>query len=160
VRAVIQRVTKSCVTVDGEITGSIDKGLLILLGVARGDSEEDASLLAKRCITLRVFDDSNRLMNHSLSEVGGAILVISQFTLLANCRKGRRPSFTDAAPQEEATRLVDFFIQTLRQADVHVETGTFGARMEVELINDGPMTIVLDTKELRSARRSNSRKAP
>jgi D-tyrosyl-tRNA(Tyr) deacylase len=157
VRAVIQRVSAAQVRVDDTVVGAINHGFVILLGVKRGDSDADAHLLANRCVTLRVFDDEARLMNRSLSDVRGSILVISQFTLLANCRKGRRPSFTEAAPPDEANRLVQVFVTTLKELGVRVETGRFGARMEVELINDGPVTVTLDTDELRRSRRNRQR---
>jgi D-tyrosyl-tRNA(Tyr) deacylase len=135
--------------------GAIDHGLVILLGVKSGDSDDEARLLADRCINLRVFDDDQRLMNRSLIDVKGSILVVSQFTLLANCRKGRRPSFIGAAPPDEANRLVQVFVTTLADSGSCVETGTFGARMEVELVNDGPVTVLLDTDELRVSRRGS-----
>lgn len=156
-KAVIQRVSTAQVRVNGTVVGAIDDGLVVLLGVKRGDIDDDARLLASRCINLRVFDDEQRLMNRSLLDVRGSILVISQFTLLANCRKGRRPSFTDAASPDEASRLVQIFVTALAESGSRVETGTFGARMEVELVNDGPVTVVLDTDELRVSRRGASR---
>ena len=156
-RLLIQRVSSGSVSVEEEVIAKIGHGFVILLGVKRGDNDDDAQLLANRCVTLRVFDDEERLMNRSLCDVRGSILVISQFTLLANCRKGRRPSFTEAAPPDEANRLVQVFVTALESLGVQVETGRFGARMEVELINDGPVTVTLDTDELRRSRRSRGR---
>ncbi|MBN1425173.1 D-tyrosyl-tRNA(Tyr) deacylase [Candidatus Fermentibacteria bacterium] len=155
--AVIQRVSRAEVRVDGQVRGSISHGVLILVGACRSDTPEEAQTLARRIATLRIFDDANRLMNLSLDDVGGSILVISQFTLLANCRKGRRPSFVDAAPPDRAEPLVESFAETLRTMGHHVATGVFGAFMEVELVNDGPVTIILDTNDLRAPRRSVSR---
>jgi D-tyrosyl-tRNA(Tyr) deacylase len=132
----------------------------MLVGACRNDTTEEAEILARRVAGLRVFEDANRLMNLSIEDVGGSLLVISQFTLLANCRKGRRPSFVDAAPPEQAEPLVDHVVSTLRAAGRHVETGVFRAFMEVELVNDGPVTIILDTDELRAPRRSVSRGVP
>jgi len=157
VRAVIQKVRRAEVRVDGVVRGAIGKGLLMLIGACRNDSPDEAELLARRAASLRIFEDVNRLMNLSLEDVGGSILVISQFTLLASCRKGRRPSFVDAAPPEQAEPLVDHVVSTLRAAGFHVETGVFRAFMEVELVNDGPVTIILDTDDLRAPRRSVSR---
>jgi D-tyrosyl-tRNA(Tyr) deacylase len=159
VKAVIQRVSTARVRIDGAVVGAIDHGLVILVGVRRGDVDDDARLLAGRCVNLRVFDDEQRLMNRSLLDVRGSILVISQFTLLANCRKGRRPSFTDAASPDEASRLVEVFATALEESGCRVQTGVFGARMEVELINEGPVTVVLDTDELRASRRGASRES-
>ncbi len=159
-RAVVQRVSRAEVRVDGHVRGAIGRGLLVLVGVARSDGPEDADLLARRIEGLRIFDDANRLMNLSLEDVGGAILVVSQFTLLASCRKGRRPSFVDAAPPEQAEPLVDRFATTLRDMGYRVETGVFGALMAIELVNDGPVTIVLDSEDLKAPRRATSRAVP
>jgi len=156
VRAVIQKVSRAEVRVDGMVRGAIGKGLVMLVGACRDDTLEEAELLARRAAGLRIFEDANRLMNLSLEDVGGSVLVISQFTLLANCRKGRRPSFVDAAPPEHAEPLVDHVVSTLRAMGHHVETGVFRAFMKVELVNDGPVTIILDTDELRTPRRSVS----
>ena len=145
-KVVIQRVSKACVKVDDTIVGNIDGGLLILLGVVKADEENDAKLLAKKCCELRIFEDDAGKMNRSVKDVGGSLLVISQFTLAANCKKGRRPSFDDAAPPDIATKLYEFFCDECRKYEIHVETGRFAARMGVELTNDGPVTIYLDSK--------------
>ena len=155
-KAVVQRVSEARVHVGGDVVGAIGHGLVILLGVKQGDTDEDARHLAHRCINLRIFDDERRHMNRSLTDVHGSVLVISQFTLLANCRKGRRPSFTDAAIPGEAHRIVQAFVAALSDSGHHVETGVFGAHMEVELVNHGPVTLVLDTDELRVSRHGTS----
>ncbi len=147
-KAVIQRVTKSWVTVDGRIVGSIGKGINCLLGVEVNDTEAHAQWLADKIANLRIFEDEKGKMNLSLLDVQGEILVISQFTLLADCIKGRRPSFTRAAPPEEAERLYNFFVDYLRQKyNIKTETGVFGAMMQVYIENDGPVTFIIDTKE-------------
>lgn len=144
-RAVIQRVSKASVTIDGETIGSINQGFAILLGVGHHDTEEDASRLWSKISKLRIFDDDQGKTNLSLADVKGEALIVSQFTLWANCRKGNRPSFTEAAPPQQAERLYEHFIG-LAKADVpHVQTGRFGADMSVHLTNDGPFTICLDT---------------
>jgi D-aminoacyl-tRNA deacylase len=145
VRAVCQRVSRASVSVDGAVRGRIDRGLLVLLGVARGDGEDEADRLAGKVARLRVFGDERGKFDRSVLDVGGATLVVSQFTLIADTRKGNRPSFAGAAPPEEAGRLVERFCSALGAEGVPVETGVFGARMDVELVNDGPVTIVLDT---------------
>lgn len=148
-KAVIQRVLSSNVKIDGEIVGKCNKGFMILLGVAQGDTKEDADKLLKKIPVLRIFEDENEKMNLSLLDVDGEALVISQFTLLADCSHGRRPSFTNSAPPQEANDLYEYFVQGMKEAGVKsVQTGRFGADMKVELINDGPVTIVLDSKEL------------
>ena len=152
-RAVLQRVTHASVVIDSETVGSIGPGLLVLVGVAQGDGPEEAQRLAAKTVDLRIFADEERQFSRSLLESGGAALVVSQFTLLADVRKGRRPSFTGAAPPEEASRLVDSFAEALRERGVSVATGRFGAHMRVELENDGPVTIVLDTVDLERPRR-------
>jgi D-tyrosyl-tRNA(Tyr) deacylase len=152
-RAVLQRVTRAAVTVDGETVGAIGPGLVVLLGVAQGDGPDEARRLATKIAELRIFADEEGRFNRFLLEAGGAALVVSQFTLLADVRKGRRPSFTDAAAPEEASQLVDAFAQALRDVGVPVQTGRFGAHMLVELENDGPVTIVLDTADLERPRR-------
>ena len=152
-RAVLQRVTHASVVIDSETVGSIGPGLLVLVGVAQGDGPEEAQRLAAKTVDLRIFADDERQFSRSLLESGGAALVVSQFTLLADVRKGRRPSFTGAAPPEEASRLVDSFAEALRERGVSVATGRFGAHMRVELENDGPVTIVLDTVDLERPRR-------
>ena len=152
-RAVLQRVTRAAVTVDGETGGAIGPGLVVLLGVAQGDGPDEARRLATKIVELRIFADEEGRFNRSLLDSRGEALVVSQFTLLADVRKGRRPSFGDAAPPEDASQLVDVFAQALRGVGVPVETGRFGARMLVELTNDGPVTIVLDTADLDRPRR-------
>ena len=142
-RAVVQRVTRAAVRVGGETVGEIGAGLVVLLGVAAGDGEAEASALAGKVARLRIFENDAGRFDRSLLDTGGAALVVSQFTLLADTAKGNRPSFTGAAPPEEAERLVERFGAALRELGVPVETGRFGARMEVELVNDGPVTIVL-----------------
>ena len=145
-RAIIQRVKNSTVTVDGEMKGSIGKGYNVLLGVMNGDGEAQAELLASKIAKLRVFEDENGKMNKSVLDIGGGILVISQFTLCADIKKGNRPSFTDSAPPAEADRLYQYFCECLRQNGVaQVETGVFAADMLVDIANDGPVTIMMDT---------------
>ena len=145
-RAVIQRVTRASVTVDGRVTGAIERGFLALVGVSVDDSDADADTLAQKIAGLRVFDDAAGAMNLALADAGGAVLVVSQFTLLGDARKGRRPSFITAARGELAERLYERVAARLRDTGLHVETGVFGADMAVELINDGPVTILMDTK--------------
>ncbi|MCL1952956.1 MAG: D-aminoacyl-tRNA deacylase [Oscillospiraceae bacterium] len=145
-KAVIQRVTHASVTVDNAVTGSIGEGFLVLLGVAQGDTQAEAALLAAKIAKLRVFRDEQGKMNLSLLDTGGAALVISQFTLCADIRKGNRPAFTDAAPPGEADALYRYFCDCLRAEGVRdVQTGVFGAEMRVELLNHGPVTILMDT---------------
>jgi D-tyrosyl-tRNA(Tyr) deacylase len=152
-RAVLQRATRAKVIVDNETVGSIGAGLLVLLGVARGDGPVEARRLAEKTAELRIFADADGKFNRSLVDTGGSALVVSQFTLLADVRRGRRPSFVDAAPPDQAEGLVDAFVAALRERGVRVETGRFGAHMLVELENDGPVTIVLDTVDLERSRR-------
>jgi D-tyrosyl-tRNA(Tyr) deacylase len=148
-RAVIQRVRESRVSVEGQVVGEIGHGLVILLGAGQGDGRAEADRLADKIATLRIFADAEGKTNLSVLDVGGEALVISQFTLYADCRKGRRPSFVYAAPPDIAAPLVDYFAERLREAGIRrVESGEFGAMMLVEIYNDGPFTIVLDTKEL------------
>lgn len=144
-RAVVQRVSSAGVSVDGKAAAAIGPGLLVLLGVAEGDGDEQAAWLADKIAGLRIFEDDAGKMNRSVEDVGGALLVVSQFTLLGDCRKGRRPSFTGAAPPEEAERLYGVFVNHLRRRDLAVETGVFQAHMQVNLVNDGPVTLLLDT---------------
>jgi D-tyrosyl-tRNA(Tyr) deacylase len=143
-RAVVQRVSQASVSVEGEIVGAVERGVVVLVGVTHGDEEEQAAWLARKIAGLRIFEDSAGKMNAGLLDVEGAALVISQFTLYADARKGRRPGFTDAAPPDVAEPLVDHFAQVLRDHGVPVETGAFGAHMLVEIHNDGPVTIVLE----------------
>ena len=152
-KVVLQRVSRASVSVDGAVVGAIDLGLLILVGVADGDSTSQAEALARKVAGLRVFADSEGRFNESLLDVGGAALVISQFTLHADVRKGRRPSFTSAARPELAEPLVKHFAESLRAQGVPVQTGEFGAMMSVELINDGPFTVVIDSANLERPRR-------
>jgi D-tyrosyl-tRNA(Tyr) deacylase len=145
-RAVIQRVKESSVTVKNEIIGKIGRGLLVLLGVANEDKADDAEYLADKIANLRIFEDDKGKMNRSLLETGGEMIVVSQFTLLGDCRKGRRPSFLNAADPEKANELYEHFVKEVRQKGVSVKTGRFRAMMEVSLINDGPVTIILENK--------------
>jgi len=154
-RVVLQRVSRASVSVDGERVASIGRGLLLLVGVALGDGEGDARRLAQKCAGLRIFADAEGKFNLSLLDVGGEALVVSQFTLLADARRGRRPSFAAAAAPEEAEPLVEAFAQAMREMGVAVQTGRFGAMMAVELVNDGPVTIVLDSEEMERPRRSS-----
>jgi D-tyrosyl-tRNA(Tyr) deacylase len=146
-KALVQRVSKASVSVGGEVVGKIGYGLVVLVGVARGDTERDALYLADKIVNLRIFADQSSKFNLSALEVGGEILIISQFTLLANMRKGRRPNFEEAAPPEQAETLVDFFADRVRDSRLKVETGRFQQHMLVEIHNDGPVTIALDSKE-------------
>jgi len=145
-RACIQRVSRARVTVEGEVCGEIGRGFLVLLGVADGDADKDARFLAGKIAGLRVFEDEAGKMNLALADVGGAMLVVSQFTLLGDCRKGRRPSFTAAAPPEEAQRLYRVFCDTVAAQGIEVATGRFREQMEVELLNDGPVTLVVESR--------------
>ena len=146
VRAVVQRVTDASVTVGTEVVGAIDAGLLILVGAAATDTSDDVAALADKIIGLRIFRDDADRMNRSIVDAGGRALVVSQFTLLADVKRGRRPSFTRAAPPEQAEPLVAEFSEALRERGVEVAEGRFGAMMHVELVNDGPVTIVVDTE--------------
>ncbi|MGH8871916.1 MAG: D-aminoacyl-tRNA deacylase [Acidimicrobiia bacterium] len=146
-RIVLQRVTGSSVRVDGSVVGSIEEGLVILIGIEPGDTRRDIDRAVEKVANMRVFADTDGHLNRSLLEVGGSALVVSQFTLLADVRKGRRPSFIGAAPPEMARPMVDGFVDALRQAGVHTETGVFGAPMELELVNAGPVTIVLEVRD-------------
>ena len=144
-RAVVQRVSSSKVTVDGEVTGEINKGLLVLLGVTHEDTSKDVDYIIDKVLNLRIFEDENEKMNLSLKDVGGELLVVSQFTLYGDCRKGRRPSFSSAARPEVATKLYEEFIEKARKEGIVTKTGQFGALMMVDLTNDGPVTILLES---------------
>lgn len=148
-KAVIQRVKHAEVVVDGEIVGKVGAGFLVLLGVGQHDSEDDARYVAGKIAGMRIFSDPDGKFNLALADVGGSVLLVSQFTLYADTRKGRRPSFVDAALPEPAAALVEKCAELIRQAGITVETGRFGAHMEVSLLNDGPVTILLDSKEGR-----------
>jgi D-aminoacyl-tRNA deacylase len=147
-RLLIQRVSEATVTVDGLVAGFIRTGLLVFLGVARSDTSADADYLAGKLLGLRVFPDEAGKMNRSVSEAGGALLIVSQFTLYGDCRKGRRPSFDQAAPPGLAQSLYEYFVQAAKSGPVPVETGVFQATMEVKLVNQGPVTIVIDSPGL------------
>ncbi|NTU80780.1 MAG: D-tyrosyl-tRNA(Tyr) deacylase [Chloroflexales bacterium] len=153
-RAVIQRVSEASVEVAGQIVGRTGPGLLVLLGVGQGDSAEEARLLAEKTAGLRIFADDEGKFNRSLIDVGGGALVISQFTLYADTRKGRRPSFSEAAPPDQAAPLVVAYAEALRALGAPVETGVFGAMMRVALVNEGPVTIILDSETWKLPRRS------
>jgi len=146
VRVVVQRVSRARVRVGGETVGEIGSGLLLLVGVGRGDDERDAAWMAEKVSGLRIFENEPGKMNLSVVEVGGGILSVSQFTLYGDCRKGRRPSFVDAAPPDAARELYETFNDLLRAKGLKVETGVFGAMMEVELVNDGPVTLIVDSR--------------
>ena len=146
-RAVVQRVSAASVRVNDELIGSISRGILVLLGVAVGDTEADADYLSDKIVKLRIFEDAEGKMNLSLQDVGGEMLVVSQFTLYGDTRRGRRPSFIKAAPPEDADRLYRYFVSAARRDIARVETGKFQAMMDVELINDGPVTIILDSEK-------------
>ena len=146
-RAVVQRVTRARVTVDEEIVGEIEKGLVVLLGVARDDTGEDADYLAAKIAALRIFDDAAGRMNVSVKEIDGGLLVVSQFTLYGDVRRGLRPSWSDAAAPEIAESLYDYFVESSRKLLGRVETGSFRKMMQVELVNDGPVTIMIDSRK-------------
>jgi len=146
-RVILQRVNEAHVDVAGETVGSISIGLLILVGVTSTDTRQDAEYLADKIIYLRIFPDAERRMNRSILEVGGSLLVVSQFTLYGDCRKGRRPSFDRAAPPEQARLLYEYFIEVLRSRNINVRTGVFQAEMQIHLVNDGPVTFVLDSPD-------------
>jgi D-tyrosyl-tRNA(Tyr) deacylase len=148
-RAVLQRVTRASVRVDGEVVGAIQGGgLLVLLGIAQDDTERDAGYLLEKILGLRIFDDEDGVMNLSVAETGGALLIVSQFTLYGDVRRGRRPSWINAAAPETAEPLYHLFVELARRSRTHVETGSFRKMMKVELINDGPVTILLDSRKL------------
>ena len=146
-RVVLQRSKAAKVVVADQIIGQIDSGLVLLVGVTHGDTIDDAVYLAEKIVNLRIFEDENEKMNHSLLDVGGSILSVSQFTLYGDCRKGRRPNFMDAARPEEANKIYESFNEELRKKGVHTETGQFGAMMDVQLTNDGPVTLILESKK-------------
>ena len=143
-KALIQRVKKASVTIDGKLYSSIGQGLLVLLGVVKGDEKQNAELLAEKLLKLRIFEDENEKMNRSLLDVGGEMLVVSQFTLCGDCKKGTRPSFDKSAPPEIANKLYEYFVTQIKSSNVPCKTGKFGAMMEVELINDGPVTFMVE----------------
>ena len=147
-KIVLQRVKNAQVKVDEKSVGKIEKGLLIFLGIGKNDDEKITDKFVKKICNLRIFEDENKKMNKSVKDINGDILIISQFTLYANCKKGRRPSFLDAAKPEISKPLYEYFNKALENAGVHTETGIFGAMMKVSLINDGPTTIILDSKEI------------
>jgi len=153
-RVVLQRVTRAGVAVDGEPIASIGKGLLLLIGVAEDDTQEKAHELARKCVEMRIFSDEAGRFNLSLLDIAGEALVVSQFTLLADTRRGRRPNFTRAAAPQKAEPLVEAFAAEIRNSGIQAKTGRFGARMAVELVNDGPVTIVIDSEVLQRPRRS------
>lgn len=143
-KIVLQRVTSASVEVGGVICGQIGKGCLVLLGVGNGDTESDCERLSEKLVNLRIFSDENNKINLNLAAVNGSLLIVSQFTLYADCRKGNRPNFIQAAKPDEAERLYNFFVECCRKKTVHVETGIFGADMKVSLVNDGPFTVILE----------------
>ena len=147
-RLVVQKVSQSSVKIEGEIVGAIDKGYMVLVGITNGDDELLVEKMVDKLVNLRIFEDENDKLNLSLLDVGGSVLSISQFTLYANCKKGRRPSFIDAAKPDISSPLYDFFNKNLEEKGINVERGVFVAMMEVSLINDGPVTIILDSNEL------------
>ena len=152
-RALLQRVSRASVRVDDEIVGSIGAGALVLVGVQTGDTEEDARYLGGKIAGLRIYPDGERRFEKSLGDIGGSLLIVSQFTLYGDTRKGRRPSFVQAAPPDEAERLIDYLIQEVRNLGAQAETGRFGAMMEVELVNSGPVTLMIDSDDRNRARR-------
>ncbi len=151
-RAVLQRVRRASVTIDQKTVGEIGNGILLLLGISERDGKEEVAYLAEKCVGLRIFEDSEGKMNRSLADVGGKMLIVSQFTLYADCKKGKRPSFTGAARPEHAIPLYESFIETVEEKGINVQTGVFGADMLVSLENDGPVTILLDTEEIMPRR--------
>lgn len=146
-RAVLQRVTRASVTIEGEVVGEIKHGLVVLLGIARDDTREDADYLVPKIVALRIFDDAEGRMNVSVKDIGGGLLIVSQFTLYGDVRRGLRPSWSDAAAPEIAEPLYDYFVETTRKLLARVETGSFRKMMQVELVNDGPVTILLDSRK-------------
>ena len=148
-KLVLQRVSQGSVSVDGQVVGAIDRGLVVLVGVGQGDTETTATRIIDKLLALRIFADAAGKMNRSVVDVGGEVLMISQFTLYADCRKGRRPAFTQAAAPDEARRLYEYCVASVGRSGVRTQTGIFAADMQVSLINDGPVTIVLDSAELK-----------
>lgn len=153
-RALIQRVTSASVSIDGKTVGKIDKGLLILLGVSVNDTCLEADKLVEKLLKLRILEDENGKMNLSVTDIGGELLVISQFTLYGDCRRGNRPDFTEAARPDSANGLYEYFKTKLKESGLKIECGVFGADMKVTLCNDGPVTVMLDTDELKKSRKS------
>ena len=147
-RAVLQRVSEASVVADGSLTGKIEQGLMILLGVRDGDTKADAEVLAEKISKLRIFSDENDKLNLSVKDVGGATLVVSNFTLMADYKKGNRPSYTDSAAPDTANELYEYFISLMKSKEIHTESGVFGADMKVSIVNDGPITIVMDSEVL------------
>ena len=147
-RACVQRVSEASVSIDGSVVGRIGRGLVVLLGVAQEDNEDNARQMAKKLVDLRIFEDDEGKMNRSLADLGGGMLVVSQFTLLGDCRKGRRPSFVAAAPPDAAEQLYESFVSVVVSKGIEVATGRFRAHMDVALINDGPVTLLLDSEKL------------
>lgn len=147
-RAIVERVSRASVSVNGEIIGKTGKGFLVLLGVGDGDTDEDLKYIAEKVMGLRVFSDENDKMNLSIRDIGGSILAISQFTLYGDCRKGRRPNFTSAMEPKTAERMYNDFVRILRDNGIETQTGKFGADMQVELVNDGPVTLMLDSSKI------------
>lgn len=145
-RAVVQRVTRASVTIDGQVVGEIENGLVVLLGIARDDTNQDADYLVQKIVALRIFDDSDGRMNVSVKDLNGGLLIVSQFTLYGDVRRGLRPSWSDAATPEIAEPLYDYFVESSRKLLGRVETGSFRKMMQVELVNDGPVTILLDSR--------------
>lgn len=156
-KAVLQRVTGACVAIDGETQAQIGQGFLLLLGVRADDTQEDAVYLADKCTGLRVFSDAEGKMNRALADIGGELLVVSNFTLYADCSHGRRPGFTDAARPEIAIPLYEFFCEECRRRGAPVKTGVFGADMQISLTNDGPITIVIESQDRKTSARSDKK---
>jgi D-aminoacyl-tRNA deacylase len=144
-KAVLQRVSRAAVEVDGNVVGSSGKGILVLLGVEKGDTQKDADWMSEKVVNLRMFEDDAGKMNLSVRDINGEILAVSQFTIAGNCSKGRRPSFDTAAPPQEANELYEYFVANVRQSGVPVQTGVFQANMQVSLVNDGPVTFILNS---------------
>lgn len=147
-RAVVQRVSRAKVTVNGEVTGEIGRGLLVLVGVAQADQKADADYLVEKIAGLRIFEDADGKMNRAVAELGGAVLAVSQFTLYGDVRRGKRPSFDAAAPPEKARELYEYFVERIRATGLTCQTGQFQAMMQVDLVNDGPVTILLDSSKM------------